>query len=315
MEDYWAFSANQWRPFARRTIVAIEGAVAVLDVPVRYGAKVRDGASLRRDDGYLLEVGLVDLSVSTAVSEEAAWAVNRHTAVLFDRVRDGWITRVHSFAPAGFDSHLQSGGLRVEQSRRVTMAWVELGFAQNRGGGGNGYLFEIGRSNEVLIRDSLGRSGRHNFIQNWDFGTSGCVFLRTTSQDGVMVGEIDVTGSSEYHHALAHANLVDDSVTDDGWGAINRRTSSSGAGHTATESVFWNLRGRGTLRCMQYGWGYVIGTGPELTTHVELDEISLLLNGAGTEPEDHAEGIGEAEWLVPSSLYEDQLTLRLARGR
>lgn len=315
MEDFWAFSAGAWRPFARRTVLAVEGDEVLLDVPVRYPAKVRDGASLRRDDGYLRDVGLTDLSVSTAVSEDAAWAVSRHAAVLFDRVQDGWITRVRSFAPEGFDAHLQSGGLRVERSRRVTIAWAELGFAQNRGGGGNGYLFEIGQSNEILIRDAIGRSGRHNFIQNWDFGTSGCVFLRTTSQDGLMVAEIDVTGSSEYHHALAHANLVDDSTTLDGWGAINRRSSSSGAGHTATESVFWNLRGSGTLRCMQYGWGYVIGTGPELTAYIALDEISRLLNGSGTEPEDHAEGLGLAEWLLPQSLYEDQLSQRLARPR
>ncbi|MDY0003308.1 MAG: glycosyl hydrolase family 28-related protein [Polyangia bacterium] len=313
MEDYWSFSAGQWRAFARRTVVAIQGDEVLLDVPVRYAAKVRDGASLRPDDGYLREVGLVDLSLSTAVAEEAAWAVSRHSAVLFDRVADAWITRVRSFAPEGFDAHLQSGGLRIERSRRVTIAFSEMGFAQNRGGGGNGYLFEIGQSNEILIQDSIGRSGRHNFIQNWDFGTSGCVFLRTLSVGGLMVAEMNTTGSSEYHHALAHANLVDQSVTDDGWGAINRRSSSSGAGHTATESVFWNLRGAGTLRCMQYGWGYVIGTGPELTTYYELDEISLLLNGSGTAPEDHAEGLGQAEWLLPQSLYEDQLERRLAR--
>lgn len=311
MEDYWSFSLYHWRAFARRTVVEVRGNEVVLDVPVRYPAKVRDAASLRPDHRYLREVGLRDLSVSTAVSEEAAWAASRHAAVLFDRVQDGWITTVRSFAPTGFDFHLQSGGLRVEGSRRVTIAWAEMGFAQNRGGGGNGYLFEVGRSNEVLIRDSVGRSGRHNFIQNWDFGTSGCVFLRTTSLGGAMVSQITTTGASEYHHALAHANLVDKSVADDGWGALNRLSSSSGAGHTATESVFWNLRGEGSLWSRQFGWGYVIGTGPDLTVYTELDDISLLLSGQGTEPEDHVEGLGEAEGLRPPSLYEDQLARRL----
>ena len=66
----------------------------------------------------------------------------------------------------------------------MTVADAELAHAQNRGGGGNGYLFELMQSDEILVRDSVGRAGRHNFIQNWDFGTTGCVFLRTLSEDG-----------------------------------------------------------------------------------------------------------------------------------
>ncbi len=313
MQSHWGFSAGAWRPFARRTVVAVEGDEILLDVPVRYSAQIRDEASLRADDGYLTEVGLEALAISSVVSEAAARAADRHHAVAFDRVRDAWVREVRSFAEGEGEAHLQSGGILVARSRRVTVAEVELGRAQNRGTGGNGYLFEISRSNEILVRDAVAWGGRHNFIQNWDFGTSGCVFLRTHSSEGVAAGALPLVGKSEYHHALAHANLVDDSIADDGWQAKNRHGFSSGAGHSATESVFWNVRGEGELWSMQYGWGYVVGTGPDLAVHTALDTFDLTFGAEGTEPEDHAEGLGEAATLAPQSLYEDQRARRLGR--
>ena len=115
------------------------------------------------------------------------------------------------------------------------------------------------------------------------------------------------TGLSEYHHSLATANLVDSSILDDGWAALNRGDWSTGAGHSATECVFWNVTGEGALRSYQYGHGYVIGTSPDLDVRTSLP----ALMSPGTEPEDWVEGLGEADTLVPSSLYEDQLARRL----
>jgi hypothetical protein len=64
---------------------------------------------------------------------------------------------------------------------------------------------------------------------------------------------------------------------------------------------------------MQYERGYLIGTGPELTVYTALDSFDLTFGALGTEPEDHAEGLGLAEFLEPSSLYEDQRRRRLQR--
>ena len=47
------------------------------------------------------------------------------------------------------------------------------------------------------------------------------------------------------------ANLVDDSVVDDGWHAVNRTSYSSGASMSATQHVFWILRGSGIIRSVQ----------------------------------------------------------------
>lgn len=314
MSERWGFAADAWRPFFRRTVLAVEGDRVQLDVPLRYPALLRDGASLRRDDGYLREVGLQDLAISSVVDRAAALSADRHHAVQLVRVEDGWVRRVASYDPVGEGDHLQSGGLYVERSRRVTVSEVELGRPQHRGEGGNGYLFELSRSSEVLVRDSSGREGRHNFIVNWDFNTNGCVFLRTRSEGGrADNGPLTVTGFSELHHALAMANLIDRSEVSDGWQSKNRHGYSSGAGHAGTQNVFWNLSGAGELWSMQAGHGYVIGTAPELTVFTALDTVDLTFGAVGTEPEDLAEGVGLGASLEPASLYEDQLSRRLAR--
>lgn len=234
---------------------------------------------------------------------------------------DGFVIDVASFvspaAPAegdGAGGHLRSGGVLVRESRRVTVADAHLGHAQHRGPGGNGYLFEVRASTEVLVRDSTATAGRHGFIQNWGFGTSGCVSLRVRSTGAAALarrGGLALPAASEYHLSLAFANLVDDSERDDGWLAVNRGAESSGAGHTASESVFWNARGRGYLRSCQYGWGYVVGTGSDLVVQTETGSPMAR----GTEPADFVEGLGRAAGLVPRSLYENQRARRLGATR
>jgi hypothetical protein len=313
MTGTWSQFNGQWRPFFRRTVVAVDGDQITLDVPLRSDALVRDQASLRPDEGYLTEVGLQDMSVSTQVDEAAALASVQHHAVAMVHVMDGWIRGVRTFDPTDAGApNLQSGGLLVQESRRVTIADVVLTGTQNHGDGGNGYLVEIMKSGEVLVRDTTATDGRHNFIQNWDFGTTGCVFLRTMSAGGVSDnGPISVTGMSEFHHSLAMANLIDDSRADDGWQCVNRHLESSGAGHAGTENVFWNLGGAGTLRSMQVDVGYVVGTGDALTVITDPATPDLMLGGGGTAPADWAEGLGQAATLEPQSLYEDQLRRRL----
>jgi hypothetical protein len=322
MTGIWEVSNGRWRAFFRRTVVGLEpsSGTVTLDVPVRYPALRRDGASLRVETGHLTEVGLEGLALSTAVDWGEAWSSTRTHAALLVGVRDGWVRDVHSFASPlaenTRDRHLRSGGVKVLDSARVTLADLDLRLAQHRGEGGNGYLVEISRSNEVLVRDSAAVGGRHNFIQNWDFGTSGCVWLRTVSAEGRALvsssSPVGGPGYSEFHHSLAIANLIDDSVVDDGWAAVNRRTFSSGAGHTATASVFWNLRGEGIVRSFQHGHGYVVGT-DGLRVEVALDTPDLFRAPEGTAPEDWAEGVGAGADLSPRSLYEDQRARRLAR--
>ena len=319
MTGTWVSFTGQWKPIFRREVVAVDlestPHEVVLDVPLRYPAKLRDGASLRKETGYLQECGIESLAVSNAVAWEDAWTEVRVHAIHMIEVRDSWIKDVHSavspYEPEGV-YHLQNGGLKILSSKRITVADCRMEMAQHRGDGGSGYLFEIGKSNEVLIRDCAGIRGRHNFVQNWDFGTTGCVFLRCESAEGrCLTGPGDTIGTpcdSEYHHSLAMACLVDQCTVMDGWYGGNRQFWSSGAGHTVTESVYWKTDGSGVLRSWQYGWGYVIGTqGMIVATAVSGPSAE------GTEPEDWVEGLGSGEYLMPISLYEDQLARRLGR--
>ncbi len=334
MTGVWVPFVDTWVPMFRRTIVAIDATsqphVVTLDVPVRYPVRTQHGATIRRVIGYLTEVGVTGLSVANAVDEAVAKSHDQVHAFALSGVADGWVDDVTSFAAPnaiadgdGVTPHLQSSGVLVHASKRVTITNMDLRNAQNRGGGGNGYLFEVRQSSEVLFSDCVARRGRHNFIQNWGFGASGIVWLRVDSAEGQAInGGLKALGLSEFHHELAMANLIDASHVSDGWAAVNRKSQSSGAGHTATQSVFWNVVGDGIVRSYQYGHGYVVGTGPDIdiqTVHTpappefaeDLDLWEQLQKWEGTSPPDWTEGAGRADDLQPSSLYEDQLARRV----
>ena len=322
MDGTWMVFNGEWQAFFWRTVVAVEGDTLTLDVPLRYPAKLRDQASVKRVSGYVREVGVEALGVADAVGWDDAWSQNQVHIVSMRGVKDAWVQGVSSFPSPGapdepltMGRHLQSSGVEVVQSKRVTIADTYFGLAENRGGNGNGYLFEVSQSSEVLVRDCVGEAGRHNFIQNWGFGATGIVWQRIHSKGGVAVSVKDLDfglpGLSEFHHSLATANLIDQSVLGDGWGAVNRNAYSSGAGHSATQSAIWNPDGDGVIRSRQYGHGYVIGPHDDLTIETSIGGA----DGKGSEPEDFVEPIpADAPGpLTPASLYDDQLARRLGK--
>ena len=321
MTGVWTAFNDHWEPFFHRHVVALEpvtGGVRVrLDVPLRYPAKLRDHASIRRVRGMIREVGVEALALSNAVAWHDAWAFNQVHVLELSGVADGWVRDVATFssplAPTGGNgagAHLQSSGAMVLLSKRVTFADSRMELAENRGDNGNGYLWELRQSSEVLWRDLVGRAGRHNFIQNWGFGVTGCVWLRVHSSEGQQALSetlpIGLITYSEFHHSLATANLIDDSTFDDGVSTVNRGSESTGAGITGTQSVFWNTQGRGVLRSFQFGVGYVIGT---RGVTLEVDPIEPFV-GDGTAPVDYLEGANRGAGLDPPSLYDDQLRRR-----
>lgn len=324
MTGTWISFNGQWKPFFRREITAIDMAsspnVITLDVPLRYPARMRDGASIRLEQGYLEGCGVEAISLSNAVEKSAAWSQNQIHVLGMDGVKDSYLYRVSSFqSPAASDieeKHLQSSGIGISGSKRVTISRCRMEKAQHRGDGGNGYLFEVRYSSEILYLDCIARDGRHNFIQNWDFGATGIVWLRCESTGSTAISvlgaiEIPVRAYSEYHHSLAMACLVDSCLFDDGWATGNRGDWSSGAGHTATETVLWNTRGleNALIRSFNYAQGYVIGT-EDIGLYVETDTGLSTLH-LGTAPVDYTEFVNGARYLRPQSLYESQRSRRL----
>ena len=317
MTGTWQAFNNTWQSVFRRHVVAVETGGnkhrVTLDIPLRYPAKIRDGASLRIETGYISECGIEELAIANAVAWNDAWSQMQVRAVEFEDVKDCWMRNVESFASphANADGyHLQNCGVRVLSSKRVTIANCRLQKAQNRGSGGCGYLYEISQSNEILIRDCIGRDGRHNFIQNWGFGTTCCVFLRCESSGSTNIISRDIPiglpAYCEFHHSLAMANLVDSCTLDDGWYGGNRGDESTGAGHTTTQNVYWNTRGGGLIRSFAYGNGYIVGT-----RGVTVQTALIDPRADGTAPEDYVEGKDIGGSLEPQSLYENQLQRRL----
>jgi hypothetical protein len=327
MTGTWTAFDGDYVPFFRTKVVRVDTTATpnrvVLEVPLRYAAKVRDGAALQKETGYLREVGVEHLSLTNATTWEAAWGENHVSVLTLVDVADAWVKDVHSVAnPAatGADAsdtrpyHLASAGVVVASSKHVSVLDASMENPQNRGSGGNGYLFEVSRTNDVLFSETVARKGRHNFIQNWGFGNTGTVFHRCTSSGSELLSLVrgklvPEPGASEHHHSLAMATLVDGCTMDDGFKSENRGAYSLGAGHSATESVVWGARGEGTIVSKQFGWGYVIGSGPN--TNVDAEVASET--GAGTAPRDFVEGVGHGATLFPASLYEDQRARRLAR--
>ncbi len=323
MTGTWVTFNGLWKPFFRREIKALNLEASpnevTLDAPLRYPAKLRDGASLRREQGYRSECAVVDLALSNAVDYESAWAQNQVHVLTFDSLKDSFIRNVHSFASPLASTkgrHVQSSGISLSATKRITVRDCQMELAQNRGSGGNGYLMEVRYSSEVLYQDCTALNGRHNFIQNWDFGATGIVWHRCHSAGSAAVTrvgsiEIPVAAFSEYHHSIATACLADSCLFADGWSGGNRGSESSGAGHSVTQSITWNVDGAGTgrLRSFNYGQGYVIGT-KNIQLYVENDILFGNLD-EGTEPYDFTDALDAADALEPQSLYEDQLRRRL----
>lgn len=328
MTGTWKPHNGKWFSFFRLNVVEIDTTQSphriTVDVPLRYPAKVRDMASIKRRTRYIEECGVEDLSIANAmpdaVVDQKPQRLKRQT-ILIDYAKNCWVRNVTTFAPRNervtSDYHLYDKGVVLQNSKRITVRDCVLQNAQRRDAGGHGYLYEILGCNDVLFQDATGIGGRHNFTVSWLFGTVGNVFLRCRTADGSLSDWSNAMGPSDFHHSLAIAMLVDSCVLDDGWHALNRGGKSAGAGHTVTESVFWNNRGTGELRSGQYGWGYVIGTAASLKLHTRVDLASKNMNWleaqyVGTLPWDFVEGTGREATLVPQSLYEAQLKQRLS---
>lgn len=281
MEDEWAEWLGDYQVIHRRTVFEVdEGSSTLrLDIPIRQVIRAADGAKVQKILGELDRVGVRSIDISTAARgvEEETFAVSIQHAY------DGLIDEVNSFEADDSGGHLAGGGLLVMDSSSITVSNSRL---SNSISEGLGSLVEVRRSNEILVSLVNTEGGAPNFGVSGGFGSSGNVWLRVESAEG----------QSQFDGPLATANLVDASRLLGTWSAETLPESGPGC----EDCVFWNTRGSGTIRTDQFGWGYVIGTTPE----VEVWR-------SDTTPLDWLEGQGRGGDLVPSSLYEDQRRRRL----
>ena len=320
MSGKWTPGRPGNRPlvYARRILsIDTEHRTLTLDIPVRGLLHIADRARVVKTTGRMLsEVGLEDFSIGMrqhpgdTLADDAydkpntaAYDVHASIALSLTYVENGWIRRIHTYAPKGnvANVHVLSNALRLWNTRLVTIADCDFKFPQYRGGGGNGYLYCL-NSQDNLIRDCKAEGARHNY----DFGTmsaSGNVLLDCVAKDGEL--------ASDFHMYLSLANLIDN-LTCEGDFIEARALRPWGGdpmhGPTTMQSVFWNTHGLryaglrlgaapALVYSHQFGEGYVIGTrGP----------------AHDVDSDDFVEGVGQGESLQPRSLYLDQLRLRLA---
>lgn len=323
--------SGQFRGLAYpRQVLAIEGNTVTLDGPIHDALRTRDNARAYAIDP-IHDVGLESFAIGMVenratpdrtdaesdgdfdVAGTTGYAVHASRAIDLERVRDAWVHDVDSFLPEGntTGAHVLSIGILLATGAfRITVSECDLAFPQYRGGGGNGYLFHL-QGNDVLLADDSAEHARHGFIINQ--AASGNVLLRARP--------IDSRYSDDAHRFLANANLYDGTILDRAWlQAVNRGTTSSGAGFTSTMHVFWGTRtiaahaspDECAVESAQWGHGYLIGSSPG----ARLCPMSFT-NGYWAsldqgDPTDFVEGEGMVDTLFPISLHAAQLALRCA---
>lgn len=319
-----------------RQILAVEEGQLVVDIPTRYAMKTRDSARVHHAPDQLTEVGIENFSIGNVQHPNYAdsdhWTpgsfnnpdhhaseVHHSVAILFARTRDSWIRNVHSFqAPANTSgAHLLSDGVNINSSRSITLENVRMQKPVYGGGGGNGYMFRVGRASDILLKDCLASHSRHGFAIS-NMTSTGIVIHDSKDRhtDWQAADNRSAGGrNSDHHMFFSHSNLIDHSRVRDSMFEARYRPFTSPPQHniTAAHTTFWNIKGLGSgthaVHSDQARYGYVIGT-------QGLDNSSRyrvrLGNGERpqTLPEDHVEGVGEGATLQPPSLYLDQLERR-----
>lgn len=311
-------------PTFYRKITGIDTAnnTLTVDIPIRYTLKTRDGARVYKVGEPISEAGIENLSVGMKQHTGSGWGdldyntpgtgaydVHASKAITFVNAKNSWLDNVNSYRPSAnsSDYHLLSHGVTISQSRSVTIQNTHFQKPQYRGEGGNGYMYLI-QGSDNLIQNATATGARHSFTLS-SMWTSGNVIYNSTSNFPRL--------ASDFHMHLAMANLFDNmTMNGDYLEAVYRPYGTIEHGWTTTQSVFWNTNGiaypsgqSAIVKSMQFGNGYVIGTrgaANGVNYAVPANDRSA--------PQDWVEGIGAGADLTPQSLYLDQKAKRLSGG-
>lgn len=332
MTGWWnIYEGNDGITFYRK-VVAVDAAAntITIDIPTRYPLKIRDFSNVRQMTPPVTEVGVEHLSIGNVenltpgvgdsdylVEGTGAYQVAGSKAIRFIGVVDAWARNIHSYRPstnsAGYDYHILSSGITTLDSRNVTIMDTDVRKPLSRGGGGNGYLYEL-IGNDNLILNARAEEGRHNYSFS-HMRTNGNVIRNSVSRNPYLV--------IDFHQYLSASNLLDGMVLDGDRIETSVRPYPSTEqtyrhGVTTSQTVIWNTRGvrehpnlNGIIiDSRQYGYGYIIGTQGNVTG---VRVTPTLHSNRETAPVDFVEGLGQGDVLQPQSLYLDQLDRRIER--
>lgn len=150
-----------------RQILAINARTReiTLDIPIRYALETTHDAAVYKAPAMLTEVGVENLSIGNRQSfaagdwseesyrrpENPSYQSHDSWAIAMAQVCNGWIRQVASYQPPGNTSgaHLLSNGIKLSQTKNVSLINCDFKRPQFGGGGGNGYMYRI-MGNETL---------------------------------------------------------------------------------------------------------------------------------------------------------------------
>ncbi|MCX6180647.1 MAG: glycosyl hydrolase family 28-related protein [Bacteroidetes bacterium] len=318
------------------TAVDVAKKTITIDVPLRYALKTRDAACVFKLSGMISEVGLLDFSIAniqnpatTGFGEEdyttsGTAAYNSHSSyvISMSTVVNGWMKNISTYQPStntSSKSQMLSNGILVQNSKNVTVDNCTMRYAQYGGGGGNGYAFRAA-ANEVLISNSTSTNVRHGFVFSsmWCSGNVyyKCKDIKSGFQCG-NTGNMTTSGyGSDHHMHFSQSNLIDNCYTENSGFYAYYRPYGSDPKHrlTSTHTAYWNITSAGSkaycVWTQQSRYGYAIGTSG--AGNAVYTKENATGSAAKTDPVDIVEGVGKGATLSPQSLYQDQLTNRLA---
>lgn len=314
MSKLWT-PKSDWQAYTRK-IVAVDTAqnTVTIDIPTRYELLPKREARVYVIKNPIESVGIEKLSFGNEKNPKSGWDSddneNKNTGAYqvdmseyfrFNHVANSWMKQVASYeAPNNGGVHTLSTAIVLDEyARRMTLSDIDVRSPQYKGGGGNGYGIQL-FGGDNLVENCMLSGGRHNAVMSGPIAT-GNVFTDCTFRGG--------TEPSETHGRFSVANLFEDITLANGENLTSEDRGSAGNsnhGLTSSETVFWNIKGSGTVTSQQYKVGYVIGTGPTV-------KVNLQGNGGNlTSPSDYVEGEKRASTLQPQSLYRNQLSRRLS---
>ena len=226
-----------------RTVTDVTGSTVTLDAPTFYRLDQALSPSYVywRDDQFLTrEVGVEDLRIeieTQGLSDET----QARSALILALVEDGWVQRVTA-------RHFWFAGVRVENSRYVTVRDSRALEPHSAVDGGRRYNFMVEKSQLVLFQGNVATGARHAYAGNGETLDSGIVFLDNTSEDAFT--------SSESHRQWGMGFLYDNHIEIGSAGSEtsdrrihlgNRGDSGTQHGWACANCVVWNAHMNGAL--------------------------------------------------------------------
>lgn len=232
----------------------IEANALMIDVPLMFPMLKRDNVRVYRVLPHLGEVGIRDLSIGMAecplagtgradhdINGTGAWHADGSAAIRMEHVVNSYVANVSTWQPEGnataypgtgqyyqTGSHILSNGIQLLNTRSISVQDCRFERPMYRGGGGNGYLYDI-KGAGSLLRRCTAIDGRHNYTFQGIFGMGNVVTGCTSVQH---------TGSHcDTHRGLAACQLWDDMDLDG-----DAIVMHYGQGQTTTQSCAWNVR-------------------------------------------------------------------------